>query len=60
MTTTEVQPGQAVDAGGGASGVCLEIELHASGRTEKIRLSGGTFGDAVHFCAPGLWQQLRE
>ena len=57
MTTTEVQTDEAVDGSTGASGVCLEIELHASGRTEKIRLSGCTFGDAVHFCAPGLWQE---
>jgi|SRR5215470_1367857 len=61
MTTTEVQSDEAVDAAAdasdGSSGACLDIQLHANGRTEKIRLSGCTFGDAVHFCAPGLWQE---
>jgi hypothetical protein len=56
MTTTDIEKDETADAGVGSSGASLEIELHASGRTEKIRLSGCTFGDAVHLCAPGLWQ----
>lgn len=35
----------------------LEIVLFPDGRTKTIRLSGCTFGDAVYFCAPGLWQE---
>jgi hypothetical protein len=60
MTTTDVEKDETVDASVGSSGASLEIELAASGRTEKIRLSGCTFGDAVHFCAPGLWQEYED
>jgi hypothetical protein len=57
MNTTDVQTDETADASVGSSAACLEIELHATGRTDKIRLSACTFGDAVHFCAPGLWQE---
>lgn len=39
MTTTDIEKDETADAGVGSSGASLEIELHASGRTEKIRLS---------------------
>jgi hypothetical protein len=57
MTTTDVQTDGTAEAGVGSSAVGLEIELFPNGRTKTIRLSGCTFGDAVNFCAPGLWQE---
>jgi hypothetical protein len=48
--------GKVVDSTVGSPGLCFELDLHPTGWTESIRLSGCTFREAVQVCAPALWQ----
>lgn len=57
MPSTEIQYPQAGIHPAQPPVRCLDLDLHANGLTNSIRLSGCTFADVLSLCARSVWKQ---
>lgn len=51
---------ESVDPSARLRRLSLSLRLRPDGWTESIKLSGCTYADAIHLCAPGAWQNQAE